>query len=249
MQHINTNKGKEAGFTLVELAIVMIIIGLLIGGILKGQELINNARVASTIAQVKGITAATNTFRDQFRAIPGDMPNAQATARLPNCAAAPCTGPGNGDTQVGAPGSASVGPVAGENLTFWAHLNAADMLTGVDGSPTVAWGQALPAADIGGGFVPGFENAAGGTIGGVAGSNGRGGNYIMLRSTPNAAAADGFRTIIPTQAFRMDSKLDDGSPTTGSVFGAGANCQVAAGAGAITYSNVDQQACDVLIRM
>jgi prepilin-type N-terminal cleavage/methylation domain-containing protein len=55
---------SQAGFTLVELAIVMIIIGLLIAGVLKGQELIANARVTSTVAQVKAIDAAISTFKD-----------------------------------------------------------------------------------------------------------------------------------------------------------------------------------------
>ena len=75
----------QAGFTLVELAIVMIIIGLLIAGVLKGQALIQNAQVTSTVAQTKAIEAATTTFRDTYNALPGDMttPN----TKLPNCAA------------------------------------------------------------------------------------------------------------------------------------------------------------------
>ena len=64
---------SQAGFTLVELAIVMIIIGLLIAGVLKGQELIGNARVTSTVAQIKAIDAATSTFKDTYAALPGDM--------------------------------------------------------------------------------------------------------------------------------------------------------------------------------
>ena len=79
---------RQAGFTLVELAVVMIIIGLLIGGVLKGQELIANAQITGTASAIKGIDAATTTFRDTFATMPGDMrtPN----TRLPNCAAAPC---------------------------------------------------------------------------------------------------------------------------------------------------------------
>ena len=79
----------QAGFTLVELAIVMIIIGLLIAGVLKGQALIGNAKVTAQVAQIKSIDAATSTFKDMYAALPGDMLN--ATNRLPNCAAAPCT--------------------------------------------------------------------------------------------------------------------------------------------------------------
>jgi prepilin-type N-terminal cleavage/methylation domain-containing protein len=79
MKRLNT----QEGFTLVELAIVMTIIGLLIGGILKGQELMTNARVTAEVAQVKGISAAMTTFKDMFNATPGDMTG--AGTRLVGC--------------------------------------------------------------------------------------------------------------------------------------------------------------------
>src|SRR5882757_8429247 len=97
-----TVRRSEQGFTLVELAIVMIIIGLLIGGVLKGQELIANARVASTVSQIKGIDAATSTFQDKYNGMPGDLAN--ANNRLQNCLAAPCLAAGangNGLVDVG----------------------------------------------------------------------------------------------------------------------------------------------------
>ena len=64
---------KERGFTLVEIAIVLVIIGLLLGGILRGQELIQNARVRNIIDQQNGIKAAFFGFQDRFRMIPGDL--------------------------------------------------------------------------------------------------------------------------------------------------------------------------------
>jgi prepilin-type N-terminal cleavage/methylation domain-containing protein len=98
------NMRSTAGFTLVELAIVMIIIGLLIAGILKGQQLITNAKVTSQVAQVKGIDAAVSTFKDMYAALPGDI--IAPLTRLPNCTAglpavAPCGTPGGGDGLVG----------------------------------------------------------------------------------------------------------------------------------------------------
>ncbi len=67
---------QQKGFTLVELAIVLTIIGLLIGGILKGQQLITNARVTAQMAQVQGVEAATTTFNDTYQGLPGDLTTA-----------------------------------------------------------------------------------------------------------------------------------------------------------------------------
>src|SRR4051794_36706162 len=92
------NMRAQAGFTLVELAIVMIIIGLLIAGVLKGQQLITNAQIAATFAKIKVFDAATTSFKDMYAAEPGDMTAAQSAARLPNCTAANlCTTAGDGD--------------------------------------------------------------------------------------------------------------------------------------------------------
>ena len=63
---------KQSGFTLVEIAIVMVIIGLLLGGVLKAQEIITNARVKSLETDVTGLTAAIYSYQDRYRALPGD---------------------------------------------------------------------------------------------------------------------------------------------------------------------------------
>ena len=66
-------RAREGGFTLVEIAIVLVIIGLLLGGILKGQELITSARVRNLADQAAAVQAAYYGFVDRYRAIPGDM--------------------------------------------------------------------------------------------------------------------------------------------------------------------------------
>jgi prepilin-type N-terminal cleavage/methylation domain-containing protein len=67
---------KTKGFTLVEIAIVLVIIGLLLGGILKGQEMITQAKIKNVIADFSGVSAAYHGYQDRYRAIPGDDPNA-----------------------------------------------------------------------------------------------------------------------------------------------------------------------------
>src|SRR5512139_776016 len=63
---------RQSGFTLVEIAIVLVIIGLLLGGILKGQEMIVQAKIKNTISDFNGILAAYNGYIDRYRALPGD---------------------------------------------------------------------------------------------------------------------------------------------------------------------------------
>ncbi len=203
---------SEKGFTLVELAIVMIIIGLLIGGVLKGQELIANAQVSATASQIKGFEAATTTFRDAYNALPGDM--TAVVARLP----ASCTAclDGNGNGQIGGAATLGVAAAAGEGLQYFMHLNAVDLISGVDGTNGIAWGTGYPAADIGGGLTVGY-NAGGGL--GLNGTN-RAGTYLTVQG----AAAIGTPAMTSSEAARIDRKLDDGNATTGSVFGD--NCPV-----------------------
>src|SRR2546423_8383967 len=83
------------GFTLVEIAIVLVIIGLLLGGILKGQEMITQAKIKNVIADFSGVSAAYHGYQDRYRAIPGDDPNA-ATRWAAMTNPAPVAGDGNG---------------------------------------------------------------------------------------------------------------------------------------------------------
>ena len=69
-------KQAQRGFTLVEIAIVLVIIGLLLGGILKGQEMITQAKIKNIVADFSGVSAAYYGYQDRYRAIPGDDPNA-----------------------------------------------------------------------------------------------------------------------------------------------------------------------------
>src|SRR5690349_22109844 len=104
----------ESGFTLIEIAIVLVIIGLLLGGVLKGQELITGARVRNIIKQQDGVKAAYFGFLDRYRALPGDYASAATT--ITGMSTAACNG-GNGN------GDGTIGTTNNENILVWEHLS------------------------------------------------------------------------------------------------------------------------------
>jgi prepilin-type N-terminal cleavage/methylation domain-containing protein len=114
---------RQSGFTLIEIAIVLVIIGLLLGGVLKGQELITSARVRNLIAQQDGVKAAYFGFLDRFRALPGDYP--QATANITGA-----TGFGNGNGQIEAAATPASGSSVQEDIAVWEHLSRAGFING-----------------------------------------------------------------------------------------------------------------------
>src|SRR5258705_6098386 len=91
---VRHRNSTEAGFTLVEIAIVLVIIGLLLGGILKGQEMITQAKIKNLINDFNGVTVAVTSYQDRYRALPGDDLN--ATTRWTVQAPASDNGDGTG---------------------------------------------------------------------------------------------------------------------------------------------------------
>lgn len=112
---MNMNMKAQQGFTLVEIAIVLVIIGLLLGGVLQGQQMIASAKVKSQIQEIDGIVAAINTYQDKFGALPGDDANATT-----NTGIGTLTNGNGGGTYSGAEGDRRI----------WEHLQAAGLLSG-----------------------------------------------------------------------------------------------------------------------
>jgi prepilin-type N-terminal cleavage/methylation domain-containing protein len=93
---MSTQKKHQRGFTLIEIAIVLVIIGLLIGGVLKGQELIYNQKIKSTYDNYRQYTAAMYGYQDRYRAIPGDDASVLTRGFVATGGVAIVAGNGNG---------------------------------------------------------------------------------------------------------------------------------------------------------
>jgi len=213
---IETMRKDEKGFTLVELAIVMIIIGLLIGGVLKGQELITNAQIASTVAQIKGIGAAVSTFDDKYNAIPGDIPN--AASRIPNCTSANGCVPGGGTQGNRRIDTAPDAAQTNEAIVFFVQLSKADLITGISPELGNVFGGTLPASDLNGGFHIGHSTGVAADFQNMEDTtNIRSGHYLTMTSVPASAIAGTAVSLTPNQAQRIDTKIDDGNGDDGGV--------------------------------
>lgn len=208
---------RHAGFTLVELAVVLVIIGLIVGGILKGAQLIENSRVISTLSQVNQYRAGAAAFRQKYDGIAGDYPFAKE--RIPTCAREAACRDGDGDMRIGN----HVLPieewyvenlfdVATENTQFWYHLAATDMIGGITFSPVVGWMESHPLASIQtGGFVL--------TRGASPDPDSTRRYFFRLQPFPSTAPTGGAGTLAvsPNLMRQMDEKVDDGNPAEGTV--------------------------------
>ena len=222
---------KQKGFSLVELSIVLVILGLLIGGVLTGRNLIRAAEIRSVSADMDSFRSALYTFKGKYFALPGDMPNAvkfwgaQAgstadgadaacvalTHASPAIGTETCNGNGNGQV------SASY-----EMMRFWQHLANAGLISGkytgvtansVSSDRAHTPGLNCPASKVGNG---GYAFYHVGNPVAVYFFPGSYGNSFTFGSGPNSHET--ILPIIPTEdAWNIDLKIDDGLPGIGKV--------------------------------
>lgn len=225
------------GFTLIEVAIVLVIVGLLLGSVLKGQELINASRVRNIATTLDSIKIAYLGFQDRYRAYPGDVPDAVAAATIPN---SPAVGGGCGVVG-GFCGNGEIDPA--ENLVVWMQIARSGFINDTYGG-SVGAAQSV--------FQPtNPSNSPGNPFGGF---------YVVVHDSDygdalstapakllNVKTGGGLPSGVVAE---IDRKVDDGNAGTGpfratiTYGGQAAGCTTGAnGTATLAYANIDIKSC------
>ena len=193
-------KRSQSGFTLIEIAIVLVIIGLLLGGVLKGQELINGARVKNLAMDFKNVPVFIYGYQDKFKGLPGDDINVAthlgATATV---ASTPGT-VGNGTID----GSWDSITATDESVLFWQHVRMAGLTSGQ---------QNVTVTSVTDPYFP--LNAVGGRIG-IQGNLGTAASPKPIVGIPGTYVICSAN-IAGKFAKLLDIMLDDGNTALGSM--------------------------------
>ena len=251
----------KKGFTLIEMAIVLVIIGLIVGSVLVGRDLVSAAMVRATITQIEKYNQATNTFRGKYGSLPGDIKD-PAASNFGFVARGAATGQGDGNSLIeGAYPSGTTTHNAlfqdeGETLTFWMDLSKAGLIEGnfTSGSPTsqtatnitgAQLSQYLPEAKLGNGnyiYAGELELWNGGTswLDGTT-------NYFNLSVVTRLQTGTGLGIdndsspgLTVAQARAIDTKMDDGLPQSGAVLASYASWWASPGAIHVSTTNASQ---------
>lgn len=221
---------KQSGFSLVELSIVLVILGLLVGGVLGGQSLIRAAELRAVSGEYQSYVSSVSSFRDKYFALPGDMPNATIFwgKDATNCnadtgvalATGTCNGSGDGIINL-----ASVAGGTGEMFQFWRQLASAGMIEGTyTGSAGPAGirnsiiGTNVPRSRVsnGGWSVSYAPSTWPGDAAGFTGELARYENHFRFGAQHPSELTQNV-ILRPEEAWNIDVKLDDGLPAGGNV--------------------------------
>lgn len=213
-------KKKSSAFSLVELSIVLVILGLLTGGILAGQSLIKAAELRAISTESSRYITAAQTFRDKYFAIPGDFGKATAfwgRQSLTDCnsnsgvAVATATGvcDGDGSGKLAAIGSPSTAALLKERHQFWRHLALAGLIEGTYAGVPAGGSSEWATNDTN---VPRSRYGRG-----LWFTDGRPADHYIMVGAYFADEPPTNPLLTIEEAWNIDMKMDDGKPATGKV--------------------------------
>ncbi len=229
----------NSAFTLIELSIVLVIIGLVVGGVLVGRDLIKAAEIRAQISQIEQFATAINTFKLKYNYLPGDLPLKEATAfGFPTVILNDVSGSYNsGNTRDGIYVSNGNGFIehnafsgtnglvlggycnyeGGEPIYFWQDLRVANLINPRLYTLPEYWNgvhagvvMPQPIAEFGQNNFVIIDEINRKNVFLIQGTN----PVNFIHSAYNLPAVSAFS---PLEAFMLDSKIDDGKPLTGKV--------------------------------
>ncbi len=241
-------------FSLVELSIVLVILGLLTGGILTGQSLIRAAELRSVVTELQKYQTAVRSFQDKYFALPGDMRNASSFwGTMTNCGAASPSGTGtqtcngNGDGIMNNP---PVSSQTGEVFAFWQHLANAGLIEGTytgisgpGGGGDVVIATNVPASKLGnsGWSIWDWGDLSAGSTTTLFAANYRN----MLLFGEKGPGITEKENMTPEEAWNIDTKIDDGLPARGKAkIRDRRDCALASNGAPLTTSSADSLKLD-----
>lgn len=215
--------GNNQGFSLVELAISVTVIGVLIAAVIKGQQVMTSAQMAGIMSDVNRYETAITNFRNIYDALPGDM--ASAIGDIPGCDTTSHCEDGDGDgyvadigEEIKAPISASAVADAPESIQFWKHLALAGLVNTVDSSAStdvadLKWGVSHPKASVRGGYEFMYSTNF---------RSYKSQHFFRLAKNTLSASENteepGKAVLSPYEVAILERKYDDGNPLKGKIF-------------------------------
>lgn len=189
------------GFTLLEISIVLILVGLIAGGIMVGQDMIEQAKINTVINDVQIFRSAHQTFKEKYKCIPGDCDNSNFTNNLPVC-----NGGGDGNGKIDG-GNSNI--YCSETADYWRHLREANLITNqrqpLNTSGAIwagAQGSYSPTSSVHAKYYTMYGTTA---------------NFYAFNLMTDTYDRESFLKVV--QAESIDKKVDDGNGTTGNLFG------------------------------